>query len=57
MHSPYMYLFGAFLTEHREALLNVWNDPQNLIVQLPFNYLLTALIVLAFGPGIILLII
>jgi putative oxidoreductase len=44
-------LIGAFLTEHRAALLNAWNNPQNLITQLPFNYLLTALIVLAFGPG------
>lgn len=44
-------LIGALLTEHRAALINAWNDPQNLIVQLPFNYLLTALIVLAFGPG------
>src|SRR5271170_100869 len=35
-------LVGALLTEHREALLNALNDPQNLIIQLPFNYLLTA---------------
>jgi len=41
----------ALLTEHHEALINAWEDPQNLITQLPFNYLLTALIVLAFGPG------
>lgn len=41
----------ALLTEHRAALLNAFNDPQNFISQLPFNYLLTALIVLAFGPG------
>jgi putative oxidoreductase len=44
-------LIGALLTEHREALINALNDPQNLIIQLPFNYLLTAFIVLAFGPG------
>jgi putative oxidoreductase len=44
-------LIGALVTEHRVALLNTWNDPQNFIIQLPFNYLLTALIVLAFGPG------
>lgn len=41
----------ALLTEHHEALMNAWDDPQNLITQLPFNYLLTTLIVLAFGPG------
>lgn len=41
----------AFLTEHHAALINAWQDPQNFINQLPFNYLLTALIVFAFGPG------
>ncbi len=46
-------MLGALLTAHRPALLNVLNDPQNLIVQAPFNYLLTALIILAIGPGII----
>ena len=44
-------LMGAYLTEHRQALLHAWSDPQNFIFQLPFNYLLTALIVFAFGPG------
>lgn len=44
-------LVGALVTEHREALLNIWNDPQHFINQLPFNYLLTALIVFAFGAG------
>lgn len=44
-------LLGALLTANRDAVINAWNDPQNLIVQLPFNYLLTALIVFAFGPG------
>lgn len=44
-------LIGALLTEHREALINAWQDPQQLINQLPFNYLLTALIIFAFGPG------
>lgn len=41
----------ALLTAHHAALINAWNDPQNLINQLPFNYLLTALIIFAFGPG------
>jgi putative oxidoreductase len=41
----------ALLTEHYEALINAFSDPQTFIRQYPFNYLLTALIVLAFGPG------
>lgn len=41
----------ALLTEHHAATINAWQDPQNFINQLPFNYLLTALIVFAFGPG------
>ena len=44
-------MMGALLTEHRAALLNTLQDPEQLIAQLPFNYLLTALIVFAFGPG------
>lgn len=45
-------MIGALVTiEHRAALFNVLHDPQNLIVQTPFNYLLTACIVFAFGPG------
>jgi putative oxidoreductase len=44
-------LIGALVTEHRAALLNVWNNPQSFINQLPFNYLLTAFIVFAFGSG------
>ncbi len=44
-------LIGALVTDNLAALLNVWNDPQNFIMQLPFNYLLAALIVFAFGPG------
>jgi putative oxidoreductase len=41
----------ALLTEHKEALFNALNDPLTFIHQLPFNYLLTAFIVFAFGPG------
>lgn len=44
-------MLGAFLTAHREALMNAWHDPQQFIIQAPFNFLLTALIVFAFGPG------
>jgi putative oxidoreductase len=49
---PLIFCMGvALLTAHHEAVVNLWADPQNFISQLPFNYLLTALIVLAFGPG------
>lgn len=41
----------ALFTTNQEALVNAWEEPQNLISQLPFNYLLTTLIVFAFGPG------
>lgn len=41
----------ALSTAHIEALKNTFSDPQGLISQLPFNYLLTAIIVFVFGPG------
>lgn len=40
-------LFSAHLTETLASIQN----PQRLIVQLPFVYLLTCLIILCFGPG------
>lgn len=42
----------AFLTAHRDAVINIWSDPQNFICQLPFNFLLASLIVFCFGPGL-----
>lgn len=44
-------MIGAFLTAHFDAVKTIISDPQNFIAQLPFNYLLAALIVFAFGPG------
>ena len=41
----------AYATAHREALLNIFQDPDTFISQGPFNFLLMCLIVLAFGPG------
>lgn len=41
----------ALLTAHLDAVKTIFSDPQNFIVQLPFNYLLAVLIVFAFGPG------
>lgn len=44
-------LAGAYLTAHREALLNIFNNPDQFISQAPFNFILTSLIVFCFGPG------
>jgi putative oxidoreductase len=41
----------ALLTAHVGAVKTIFSDPQSFIGQSPFNYLLTALIVFAFGPG------
>lgn len=42
----------AYSTAHVDAVKTIFDDPQNFVSQQPFNYLLTGLIVLAFGPGI-----
>lgn len=44
-------MIGALMTAHRAALDMAFSNPQGLITQTPFNYLLTALVVFAFGPG------
>ncbi len=41
----------AYVTAHRPALLNIFNDPDTFLSQPPFLFLLTCLIVFAFGPG------
>ena len=41
----------ALLLAHWDAVKGAFADPQNLIVQTPFNYLLACLILFAFGPG------
>ncbi len=41
----------ALFTAHLSESSAVFENPQRLISQLPFNYLLTSLIVLCFGPG------
>ncbi|NGX42390.1 MAG: putative oxidoreductase CatD [Chlamydiae bacterium] len=43
----------ALFTAHLTATLGMYNNPQRFINQLPFNYLLTSLIVFCFGPGLI----
>lgn len=41
----------ALATAHKEALFGALQDPQKLIIQSPFNYLMTAIIIFCFGPG------
>lgn len=41
----------AYLTAHLDALMRVYDEPSIITEQAPFLYLLTALFVLAFGPG------
>lgn len=52
MALPLIAVMGtACLTAHQEALLSVFQNPEGFISQAPFNYLLTCLLVLCFGPG------
>ena len=41
----------AYVTAHRPALLNIFQDPDTFLTQAPFLFLLTALVVFSFGPG------
>lgn len=41
----------AYLTAHREAVTQLFSNPASFISADPFLFLLTALIVMAFGPG------
>ena len=41
----------AYLTAHFEAVSNIFSDPDKFVKADPFPFLLTALIVLVFGPG------
>jgi putative oxidoreductase len=42
----------AYSTAHREVLPVIWSDPDQFTGAAPFPFLYTALIVLAFGPGL-----
>lgn len=44
-------MLTAYSTVHVDALKNIFNTPSEFVSQAPFNFLLTTLIVLAFGPG------
>ena len=41
----------AYVTADYEALTSVFTDPDKFVAAAPFPFLLTALLVLAFGPG------
>ena len=41
----------AYATADREALMAIISDPDKFLTAAPFQFLLTVLIVLAFGPG------
>lgn len=41
----------AYLTADFEAVSNIFSDPDKFVKADPFPFLLTALIVLVFGPG------
>jgi putative oxidoreductase len=43
----------AYLTADYEAVTSIFSDPDQFVAAAPFPYLLTALLVLAFGPGAI----
>jgi putative oxidoreductase len=43
----------AYLTADADAVKGIFSDPDKFVQAAPFPYLLTALIVLAFGPGLI----
>jgi putative oxidoreductase len=43
----------AYLTADYEAVTSIFSDPDKFVAAAPFPYLLTALLVLAFGPGAI----
>ena len=43
----------AYVTADYEAVTSIFSDPDKFVAAAPFPYLLTALLVLAFGPGAI----
>ncbi|HZJ13883.1 MAG TPA: DoxX family protein [Chthoniobacteraceae bacterium] len=42
----------AYFTADREALVGIFSEPDKFLAASPFLFLLTTLIVLAFGPGV-----
>lgn len=46
-------MITAYLTDDREALMNIFSDPESFVAATPFQHLLALLITLFFGPGAI----
>jgi putative oxidoreductase len=46
-------MFVAYATAHAEVVHALWSNPNLFVKAPPFPYLLTALLVLCFGPGLI----
>ncbi|WP_068469540.1 DoxX family protein [Candidatus Protochlamydia phocaeensis] len=44
-------MLTAYVTVHKDAFHALLSSPSLFVAEAPFNFLLTALIVLAFGPG------
>lgn len=44
-------LCAAYATDDREALMNIFSDPESFVAATPFNHLLASLIILLFGAG------
>ena len=44
-------MITAYATAHLQEIQGFMQDPSVLVKAHPFNFLLTALLVLAFGPG------
>lgn len=44
-------MLTAYATVHSEALSTLLSHPKDFVGEAPFNFLLTSLLVLAFGPG------
>jgi putative oxidoreductase len=46
-------LFSAYFIAHQEALSQIFTNPSLFVMQDPFLFLYTTLVVLCFGPGVI----
>lgn len=47
----FIVMIVAYFTAHSDAIQNILTAPGVFVAQSPFNYMLAALIILAFGPG------
>lgn len=47
-----LVMITAYATAHREALMHFFTEPSQFVNEPPFMFLLVALIVFCFGPGV-----